>query len=109
MLKRELDEYFGGKRKKFDVPMQIVGTPFQMKAWKELLNIPYGKTLSYKEQAAAVGEEKSYRAVANADGQNMMMILVPCHRVIGSDGKLNGYAGGLDKKEYLLELEKRYA
>jgi O-6-methylguanine DNA methyltransferase len=105
-LKTQLEEYFNGVRKEFDVPMQLVGSPFQVTAWRTLLSIEYGKTISYKEQAIMVKNEKSYRAVANANAQNMLHIIVPCHRVIGSDGGLNGYAGGIEKKEFLLKLEK---
>ncbi len=105
-LQEQINEYFNKERTTFDVPLQLVGTPFQMSVWKELLTIPYGTTLSYKEQAEHINKPTAYRAVANANGQNMLMILVPCHRVIGSDGKLNGYAGGIEKKEYLHHLEK---
>lgn len=106
VLKTQLNEYFAKKRTTFEIPLQLVGTPFQIKAWKELLNIPYGKTISYKEQAIKIGNEKAFRAVANANGQNMIAILVPCHRVIASNGKLSGYTGGVEKKEFLLKLEK---
>ena len=106
ILKTQLNEYFNKKRTTFEIPLQLVGTPFQIKAWKELLNIPYGKTISYKEQAIKIGNEKAFRAVANANGQNMIAILVPCHRVIASNGKLSGYTGGVEKKEFLLKLEK---
>lgn len=105
-LKTQLTEYFTKKRTTFEIPLQLVGTTFQIKAWKELLNIPYGKTISYKEQAIKIGNEKAFRAVANANGQNMIAILVPCHRVIASNGKLSGYTGGVEKKEFLLKLEK---
>ena len=105
-LKTQLNEYFNKKRTTFEIPLQLVGTPFQIKAWKELLNIPYGKTISYKEQAIKIGNEKAFRAVANANGQNMIAILVPCHRVIASNGKLSGYTGGVEKKEFLLKLEQ---
>ena len=105
-LKTQLNEYFNKKRTTFEIPLQLVGTPFQIKAWKELLNIPYGKTISYKEQATKIENEKAFRAVANANGQNMIAILVPCHRVIANNGKLSGYTGGVEKKEFLLKLEK---
>lgn len=105
-LKTQLNEYFNKKRTTFEIPLQLVGTPFQIKVWKELLNIPYGKTISYKEQAIKIGNEKAFRAVANANGQNMIAILVPCHRVIANNGKLSGYIGGVEKKEFLLKLEK---
>ena len=105
-LKIQLDEYFDKKRTTFEIPLQLIGSPFQIQCWKELLNIPYGKTISYKEQALKIENEKAHRAVANANSQNMIAILVPCHRVISSDGKLSGYNGGVEKKEFLLKLEK---
>ena len=105
-LKIQLNEYFEKKRTTFEIPLQLIGSPFQVKCWKELLNIPYGKTISYKEQAIKIGNEKAFRAVANANGQNMIAILVPCHRVIANNGKLSGYTGGVEKKEFLLKLEK---
>lgn len=94
VLKIQLEEYFNKKRTTFEIPLQLVGSPFQVKCWKELLNIPYGKTVSYKEH------------IANANSQNMIAILVPCHRVISNDGKLINYNGGVEKKEFLLKLEK---
>lgn len=106
LLKTQLDEYFNKKRTTFEIPLQLVGTTFQIKAWKELLNIPYGKTISYKQQAQNIEQEKAFRAVANANSQNMIAIIVPCHRVIASSGKLSGYNGGVEKKEFLLNLEK---
>lgn len=105
-LKIQLNEYFEKKRTTFEIPLQLIGSPFQVKCWKELLNIPYGKTISYKEQAIKIGNEKAFRAVANANGQNMIDILVPCHRVIANNGKLSGYTGGVEKKEFLLKLEQ---
>ena len=102
---RQLDEYFAGKRREFDVPLLFVGTDFQKKVWNELLNIPYGQTVSYGEMARRIGMPKSVRAVANANGANAISILAPCHRVIGSDGSLTGYGGGLAAKKTLLELE----
>ena len=105
-LKTQLNEYFDKKRTTFEIPLQLVGSPFQIQCWKELLNITYGKTISYKEQAIKIDNVKAYRAVANANAQNMIAILVPCHRVISSDGKLSGYNGGVEKKEFLLKLEK---
>ena len=104
-LKIQLEEYFNKKREKFEIPLQLIGTSFQVSCWKELLNIPYSKTISYKEQATKIKHEKAYRAVANANSQNMIAILVPCHRVIASNGKLSGYNGGVEKKEFLLKLE----
>ena len=105
-LKIQLNEYFEKKRTTFESPLQLIGSPFQVKCWKELLNIPYGKTISYKEQAIKIGNEKAFRAVANANGQNMIDIIVPCHRVIANNGKLSGYTGGVEKKEFLLKLEQ---
>lgn len=106
-LKIQIKEYFKGTREYFTLPLKLVGTPFQISVWKELLQIPYGKTISYKSQAIAIGKPTAYRAVANANGQNMLDIIVPCHRVIGSDGKLNGYGAGIDKKEFLIKLEQK--
>lgn len=103
---RQLDEYFSGKRREFDVPLLFVGTDFQLKVWNSLLAIPYGATESYGEMARRIGMPKAVRAVANANGANSISIFAPCHRVIGSDGSLTGYGGGLAAKEYLLKLEK---
>ena len=105
-LEIELQEYFNGKRKEFSVPLHTPGTDFQNKVWAALQRIPYGQTKSYKEQAITIGNPESVRAVANANGMNRISILIPCHRVIGSDGQLTGYGGGLRRKKYLLELEK---
>ncbi len=102
----ELKEYLYGKRKNFDIEIEMIGTEFQKKVWKELLNIPYGETRSYKDIAIAIGNEKSCRAVGNANNKNPIAIIVPCHRVIGSNGSMTGYAGGLDIKEKLLKIEK---
>jgi len=104
--KKELDEYFRGERKIFSIPFELNGTPFQKKVWEELLNIPYGETVSYKEVAKRIGNEKSVRAVANAIGKNKLVIIIPCHRVIGSNNSLTGFRLGIDKKRYLLDLEK---
>lgn len=106
---RQLDEYFSGKRKDFDISLDIQGTPFQQEVWKALLAIPYAETCSYKEQACAVGKPSAFRAVANANGDNKISIIIPCHRVIGHDGSLTGYGGGLWRKKYLLEFEARHA
>lgn len=106
MAYNQLTEYFNGKRNKFDLPLEFIGTEFQIKVWKALLTIPYGETRSYKQIAEQVGCPKGARAVGMANNKNEIMIVVPCHRVIGSTGKLVGYAGGLDIKETLLELEK---
>ena len=104
--KQQLDEYFAGKRKKFDIPIKLDGTDFQIKVWKELLKIPYGETCSYLDIAKRIGNPKASRAVGMANNKNKIIIIVPCHRVIGSNKKLVGYACGLDVKEKLLELER---
>lgn len=102
---KQLKEYFSGRRKKFDVPYKLEGTDFQKKVWSALGKIPYGATYSYKQQAEIVGKPKAVRAVGGTNGRNPIAIILPCHRVIGSSGKLTGYGGGLDKKEFLLKLE----
>ncbi len=102
---KQLDEYFDGKRTVFDIPLLFAGTDFQKKVWHKLLEIPYGTTLSYRELATRLDMPKAVRAVANANGANAISILVPCHRVIGSDHSLTGYGGGLDAKKALLTLE----
>ena len=104
----QLDEYLQGKRTTFSLPFKLTGTPFQLAVWKELQNIPYGKTTSYKEIAQKINKPKAYRAVGMANNKNPLPIIIPCHRVIGSNGKLIGYAGGLNLKNYLLELEKSH-
>ncbi len=104
--KRELAEYFAGKRRTFDVPLAPRGTPFQLRAWRELGKIPYGKTISYVEQARRVGDPKRARAVGGANGRNPIAIVVPCHRVIAKDGGLGGFGGGLANKRLLLDLEQ---
>jgi O-6-methylguanine DNA methyltransferase len=101
----QLKEYFGGERKDFDLPLEIEGTEFQKRVWNELLKIPYGRTISYKELAVRLGDEKVIRAAASANGANPLPVVIPCHRVIGSDGSLIGYGGGLEIKEKLLVLE----
>lgn len=106
-LEKQLTEYFTGTRKAFDVPLVQVGTPFQKAAWKGLQTIPYGATRSYEEQARRLGRPRAVRAVAQANGANRISIIVPCHRVIGKNGKLTGYGGGLWRKQYLLNLEAR--
>lgn len=103
---KELDEFFDGKRRTFDIPLLFVGTDFQKSVWNELLNIPYGTTISYGEMAKRLGMPKAVRAVANANGANAISILAPCHRVIGSDHSLTGYGGGLAAKRMLLEIER---
>lgn len=101
----QLQSYFEGKRTEFDLPLNPQGTEFQQKVWKGLLQIPYGKTMSYLELSKQLGDVKAIRAVAAANGKNPLWIVVPCHRVIGTDGSLTGYAGGLWRKKWLLELE----
>lgn len=103
--KRQLDEYFAGNRKAFTIPLHLVGTDFQQQVWNELLNIPYGATTSYREIAQNIGKPKAVRAVAGAIGANGISILIPCHRVIGSDKSLTGYSGGLKAKKMLLQIE----
>ena len=103
-----LKEYFDGKRKDFDLPLKASGTEFQKKAWSALLEIPYGETRTYKQQAQAIGNVKACRAVGAANGKNPISIIVPCHRVIGANNKLVGYGGGMDIKKALLELEARH-
>lgn len=102
----QLAEYMEGARRSFDVPLNLKGTPFQKSVWAALCDIPYGETRSYKQIAEAVGNPKGCRAVGMANNRNPVMIIVPCHRVIGMNGKLVGYAGGLDVKERLLAMEK---
>lgn len=102
----QLHEYFAGKRKSFDLPLKLAGTPFERAVWRELAAIPYGKTVTYGEVAKAIGNPKACRAVGMANHRNRLPIVIPCHRVIGSGGKLTGYAGGLPVKEYLLNLER---
>ncbi|MFK5881482.1 MAG: methylated-DNA--[protein]-cysteine S-methyltransferase [Sulfurospirillum sp.] len=101
----QLDEYFAKKRQKFDLPISPKGTEFQKSAWKTLIDIPYGETISYEEQAKRAGHQKAIRAIGGANGANPIAIIIPCHRVIGKSGKLTGYASGLDIKQYLLKLE----
>jgi methylated-DNA-[protein]-cysteine S-methyltransferase len=105
----QLDEYFAGCRREFDLPLEPIGTPFQLAVWNVLRSIPYGTTLSYAEQAAILGDPKKARAVGAANGRNPLSIVVPCHRVIGAAGGLTGFAGGTNAKRHLLELEKRHA
>jgi methylated-DNA-[protein]-cysteine S-methyltransferase len=102
---RQLDEYFAGTRREFDVPLAPRGTPFQLAVWDALRTIPYGETTSYGEIARSVGRPNAVRAVGQANGRNPIAIIVPCHRVIGSDRSLTGYGGGMERKEYLLRLE----
>ena len=106
---KQLKEYFAGKRKQFDVKLDVKGTVFQMKAWKELQKIPYGKTISYGQQAQRMGDAKKARAAGMANGRNPLSIIVPCHRVIGASGELTGFGGGLKIKKYLLDFEQKHA
>jgi methylated-DNA-[protein]-cysteine S-methyltransferase len=101
----ELIEYFRGSRRTFDTPLYQTGTDYQEIVWKELQNIPYGKTISYQQLADSIGDSKATRAVANANGKNKIMILIPCHRVIGSDRSFTGYAGGIWRKKWLFQHE----
>lgn len=101
----QLDEYFAGERREFDVPLMFAGTEFQKQVWNELLQIPFSRTTTYGELARRIGHPTAVRAIANAVGSNALSVLVPCHRVIGADGTLTGYAGGLPAKRHLLNLE----
>jgi methylated-DNA-[protein]-cysteine S-methyltransferase len=103
----QIQEYLNGKRKVFDFPINLEGSEFQKSVWKQLQSIPYGETRTYKEIAIAIGNEKACRAVGMANNKNPIPIVVPCHRVIGANGKLVGYAGGLETKKYLLEIENK--
>lgn len=105
---QQFDEYFSGERKSFDIPLRFAGTDFQQLVWKELCRIPYGQTASYGEVAVRIGMPTSVRAVANANGANAIAIFVPCHRVIGSNKTLTGYAGGLEAKQFLLDQERYF-
>jgi AraC family transcriptional regulator of adaptative response/methylated-DNA-[protein]-cysteine methyltransferase len=106
-LQKELGEYFDGERKEFSVPLHMIGTQFQQAVWQELLKIPYGVTRTYMQQSIALNNPKGIRAIASANGFNKIAIVIPCHRVIGSDGNLTGYAGGLERKKWLLDHEKK--
>lgn len=109
VLEQQIGEYFTGARKEFDLPLHLVGTEFQKGVWRGLLQIPYGETRSYKQQSIFLGNEKAIRAVAGANGENGIAIIVPCHRVIGEDGSLTGYGGGLQRKKWLLDLERKHS
>jgi methylated-DNA-[protein]-cysteine S-methyltransferase len=106
-VREQLAEYFAGERQQFDVPLKVAGTPFQQHVWQELVQIPFGTTITYAELARRVGKPTASRAVGHANGRNPISIIVPCHRVIGANGKLTGYAGGMDKKQWLLAWERR--
>lgn len=105
----QINEYFKGKRKQFDLKLKPEGTDFQKEVWKEVLKIPFGETKSYQEIADTLGDPGAVRAVGNANGHNPIPILIPCHRVIGSDGKLTGYSGGISRKEWLLKHELTFS
>ena len=109
LCEKELAEYFAGELKDFTVPVRARGTPFREKVWAELRKIPYGKTVSYKDVAVGIGNEKAVRAVGGANHHNPVSIIIPCHRVLGADGSLTGYGGGMEVKQWLLDLEARYA
>jgi methylated-DNA-[protein]-cysteine S-methyltransferase len=106
---RQLGEYFDGERRNFDLPLDPAGTDFQQSAWVALRSIPYGTTVSYGEQAEQMGDKRKARAVGAANGRNPISIIVPCHRVVGSNGALTGFAGGIDTKRWLLSHERRVA
>lgn len=106
VVRRQLDAYFAGKSRAFDVPVAPRGTPFQEKVWKALMEIPYGATWSYGQLAARIGSPNAQRAVGLANGRNPISIIVPCHRVIGANGSLTGYGGGMERKRLLLDLEQ---
>ncbi|MES2837836.1 MAG: methylated-DNA--[protein]-cysteine S-methyltransferase [Bacteroidota bacterium] len=108
VLRKQLDEYFKGSRKKFELQLVTPGTAFQQQVWEELQTIPFGSTRSYKQQSIALKNPEAIRAVAHANGMNRIAIIIPCHRVIGSDGDLTGYAGGISKKKWLLNHEQEY-
>ncbi|MFP4016760.1 MAG: methylated-DNA--[protein]-cysteine S-methyltransferase [Halanaerobiales bacterium] len=105
----ELNKYFTGRLKEFEVPVILEGTEFQKRVWKELLKIPYGEYISYGEVARAIGSPNAARAVGNANNKNRLPIIIPCHRVVGTNGKLTGYAGGLERKKWLINHEKKYS
>lgn len=107
LLEAQISEYFNGTRKEFDLPLHLAGTPFQKSVWDALRAIPFGETRSYKQQSVSMGQEKAVRAIASANGDNPVAIIVPCHRIIGEDGSLTGYSGGLQRKQQLLDLESR--
>lgn len=109
VLEQQMGEYFTGARKDFDLPLHLVGTPFQKSVWEGLMKIPYGETRSYKQQSIFLGNEKAIRAVAHANGENGIAIIVPCHRVIGENGSLVGYGGGLQRKKWLLDHERKHS
>lgn len=106
-IESELQRYFNGSLKEFKTPLHLLGSPFQKLVWEELMRIPYGQTRSYSDQAKAIGKQKAYRAVANANGANKLAIIIPCHRIINSNGDLGGYGGGVSRKKWLIDFEKQ--
>lgn len=109
MIREELELYFEGKLQKFKTPVHFIGSEFQKSVWQALMLVPYGSTRSYLSQAKTIGNAKAFRAVANANGANYLSIIVPCHRIIYHNGKLGGYGGGLERKKWLLNHEKKHA
>jgi O-6-methylguanine DNA methyltransferase len=107
LIKSELQRYFDGSLKEFTTPLQLLGSTFQEIVWEELMCIPYGQTRSYSDQAKAIRKQKAYRAVANANGANKLAIIIPCHRIINSNGDLGGYGGGVNRKKWLIDFEKQ--
>lgn len=107
-IENEIESYFAGKLKTFKTPFSTTGTPFQKIAWDALIKIPYGETKSYLEQANMINHPSAHRAVANANGSNNLAIIIPCHRILRNNGKLGGYAGGIDRKKWLIEHEKKH-
>ncbi|MCG8569334.1 MAG: methylated-DNA--[protein]-cysteine S-methyltransferase [Spirochaetes bacterium] len=107
-LSEQINQYFLGKRKKFEIPLVLPGSDFQKQVWQVLQEIPYGKTRSYQQQAIAIGNPQAVRAIARANGENRIAIIIPCHRVIGANGEMVGYGGGIWRKKYLLDLENKY-
>ncbi len=105
---KQLNEYFAGKRFSFDLPIELIGTGFQKQVWSQLTKISYGKTISYRDLAIQLGDPLCIRAAASANGKNPLAVIIPCHRVIGSNGSLTGYAGGLFRKKWLLEHEQKF-
>ncbi|GAB4184691.1 MAG: hypothetical protein Tsb0015_01000 [Simkaniaceae bacterium] len=105
-IDKELQQYFAERLEIFETPIKMLGTPFQKQVWRQLQNIPYGKTCSYRELAHAIGRPNAYRAVAGANGANQLALIIPCHRVINADGGIGGYGGGIAKKQWLLRYEK---
>ena len=106
VLREQLDAYFAGRRRQFDLPLVIRGTPFQEQVWRTLLEIPYGETWSYRDSATRIGQSGATRAVGTANGMNRIAIVIPCHRVVNADGRMGGYGGGVWRKQFLLDLER---